>query len=297
MNNLQDKISKKFKEAFDYTPLTERKEDIQRQFFKVLNGDGKNLKEGVGNLLTSLISLCDEMGWNYEELIEDTLSTIDLRLDQYKTLGRKVRVAIYGGAFNPITKGHLEVAKFVLNTSRLFDEVWLMPAFGHMYNKELESTEHRLNMCKLSIDDGRIKVFDYEISHNMSGETYRLVKKLKEDPDFKDKFDFSFIIGMDNANTFHNWVNSEHLKNLVPFVIVPRKGYNVDNNVNWYRESHHIFLAGDVYSSPIREISSTDVRNLIKEFYNDFKIDKIGKIREMIGDDVTVYILENNLYK
>ena len=300
MNKLQRKVSDKFEEAFDYTPLTERKEDIQRQFFKVLNGDGKDLKKGTGNLLTSLIALCEESGWDYKKLIKDTLLIIDDRIEQYKTLGRKVRVAIYGGGFNPVTKGHIEVAQFVLNTSRLFDEVWFMPVFGHMYNKELESTKHRLNMANLAINDGRIKVFDYEIENHMSGETFKLVKKLKEDKQFKDKFDFSFIIGMDNANTFNKWVNYKHLEKLMPFVIIPRKGYKPVDNVDWYRKSHHIFLAGDVYSSPIREISSTDVREIIKNYHNSHDIEKqcilIEDLREMVGNNVTEYIIKNNLY-
>ena len=290
MSNIQKKISDKFDDAFDYTPLTERKEDIKRQFFKVINGDGMDLKKSTGNLLTSLIALCEESGWNYEDLIGNTLDVIDDRIDQYKTLGRKTRVAIYGGAFNPPTIGHIEVAKFVLNTSSMFDEVWFMPAFGHMYNKELLSTEHRLNMANLAINDGRIKVFDYEIENQMSGETYRLVKKLKTDNKYKDKYDFSFIIGMDNANTFDKWVNYEHLEKLIPFVIIPRKGYTPSEDVDWYRKSHHIFLAGNTISSPIREISSTDVRNLVKEDMN------FDKLREMVGEDVTNYIIKHKLY-
>jgi len=296
----QKKVSDKFEEAFDYTPLTERKEDIQRQFYKVFNGDGKDLKKGTGNLITSLIALCEESGWDYEELVDDTLNIIDARMDQYKSLGRKVRIAIYGGAFNPITKGHIEVAQFVLNTSRLFDEVWFMPAFGHMYNKELESTKDRLNMANLALNDGRIKVFDYEIENHMSGETFRLVKKLKEDIKFKDKFDFSFIIGIDNANTFDKWVNYKHLEKLIPFVIIPRKGYKTEEGVDWYRKSHHIFLAGDVYSSPIREISSTDVREVIKNYYESDDIEEqfalIEDLREMVGNEVSEYIIENKLY-
>lgn len=114
--DLQKKIEKKFKEHFSYTPLNERLKDIQNEFFELMKWqDVKNLKEETGDLLSSLIMLCAENEWNYEELILNTLSKIDKRADQYKTLGRKTRVAILGLAANPPHKGHIQLAQFVLN--------------------------------------------------------------------------------------------------------------------------------------------------------------------------------------
>jgi len=79
-----------------------------------------NLKEEAGDLLASVIQLHTENGWSIEE---KTLEKIQRRKQQYRTLGRKTKVAIYGGAFDPITKGHIQVAQFILNTSKEFDEV------------------------------------------------------------------------------------------------------------------------------------------------------------------------------
>ena len=133
---LKDKVKKTF-EIFEYTPFSERLEDIQKQFFNLVRfKDLNNLKEATGNLMASLIQLCNESGWNYEEVVNDTLKRIKAREEQYKSLGRKKRIALYGGAFNPIQNGHVEVAKFVLKTANV-DEVWLVPAYEHMNNKEM----------------------------------------------------------------------------------------------------------------------------------------------------------------
>lgn len=285
---LQEEISKCFDDNFGYTPLTERLNDIQKIFFRLMKyNDVKNLKEESGYLLTSLIQLFNESDWDISESVEKTLEIIESRSLQYKSLGRKTKVALLGGAFNPITIGHIQLAQFVLNTSGQFDEVWVMPTYNHMYNKKTVSPEQRLKMCKLASSvDRRIKVFDYEIKNKLSGETFYLFKRLLQEKELIDKYDFSLIIGLDNANTFNKWVNYEELERLAKFVIVPRKGYKRDESVNWYLKPPHIFLNTE---TDIIEISSTDIRNMIVN--NDENVFKY------LNSDVYKYILDNNLYK
>lgn len=191
------------------------------------------------------------------------------------------KVAIFGGAFNPITLGHTEVANLVLR-SALVDEVWLMPAYSHMYHKEMVLPEHRLKMIDLSIDDKHIKSFDFEIKHELSGETYKLVDKLLSGQEYKD-YEFSFIMGLDNANTFHKWVNYEYLRDKIPFIVVPRTGYNYQKDIYWYLKSPHTYIV----SNPLIEISSTHVRTTIK---NGESLD--GMLHPVVID----YIYKNSLY-
>ena len=262
MKDIQQKINEVFESVFGYTPQTERLEDIQKQFFKLMRNTGvKDLKASTGDLLATLIQLATESGWDIEELIEQNLEKIEHRAVQYKSLGRKKRIAIYGGAFNPITNGHIQVAQFVLNVSGHFDEVWLMPAYQHMNNKKMETAEHRIKMCELAAAvDGRIKVFDYEIKHQLAGETFKLVKQLTSDKAYE-SFDFAFIMGLDNANSFNKCVKFEHLEKMMKFVIVPRKGVARDLSIDWYLKAPHIFLNDE--ETDIQEVSSTLIRNIL----------------------------------
>lgn len=192
-----------------------------------------------------------------------------------------MKIAILGLSCNPPTIGHIQIAKSVLETN-FFDEVWLMPSYKNVFNKELETSEHRLNMCKLAIDDVRMKVFDYEITHKLNGETFKFVNQLKNDLNYNFN-DFSLIIGLDNANIFHKWKNYEQLEKIINFVVVNRKGIKQDPNINWYLKKPHIFLEND-----IMEISSTMVRKLLKE--------KNLVVTKYINKDVYDYIIKNNLY-
>jgi len=202
-------------------------------------------------------------------------------------------IALLGLAANPPTQGHIQLAQFVLNTSSEFDEVWLMPANKHMYGKNMVDAQHRLNMCKLTAKvDGRIKVFDYEIVNQLAGETYYLFKRLKQEEELNKKYNFSLIIGLDNANTFDKWVNYTEVERMVRFVVVPRKGYVRDEKVNWYLEKPHIFLKGE---SDIVEVSSTLIREKMKNYYTGN--DNLSELLPYINNDVLNYIIENKLYE
>lgn len=289
IKDLQKLVDGKFREHFGYTPQSERLKDIQNEFFELMrNQDVLNLKEETGDLLATLIKLCSESGWDAEELILNTLNKIDSRADQYKTLGRKTKVAILGGAFNPIHNGHIQLAQFVLNTSGQFDEVWLMPAYNHMYNKDMVSAEHRFKMCEIAAKvDSRIKVFDYEIKNKLKGETYYFFKKLKEEKELTEKYQFAMIIGLDNANSFDKWVNYEELERLAQFIVVPRLGVKRDLKVDWYLQKPHIFLNKETL---IREISSTEIRKSLK-----FDLPTIPT--NYLDKEVYEYIKNNKLYK
>ena len=203
----------------------------------------------------------------------------------------KKNIAILGLSANPITIGHIQIAQFVLNTSGEFDEVWLMPANNHMYNKQMESPADRLTMCEIAAQvDGRIKVFDYEIRNELAGETFNFFKRLKTEHELNERYNFSMIIGLDNANTFDKWVNYEELERMTRFVVVPRKGIERDIDTDWYLKEPHIFLNSE---TDISDVSSTQVRSVLER-------DGVAKYKSLEGlldPEVTRYIYNTKLYK
>ena len=247
--------------------------------------DLKNLKEECGDLLCSTIQLANECEWDISELINATCNKIKKKQFQYKSLGRKIKVCILGGAFNPIHNGHINASKFILNTSKTFDEVWLMPCYNHSDGKRMETPHHRLEMCKLAVQkDGRIKVSDYEIKNKLKGETYHLAKRILEEDWAKNKYDLSIAIGQDNANSFEDWVNYRHLEKMIRFVVLTRKGVEIPSGSVWYLNPPHIYLNDE---NDLTNISSTKVRelfNLGKE--NELKFFLDEKVFNYIGSSV-----------
>lgn len=194
------------------------------------------------------------------------------------------QVALLGGAFDPPTLGHIAIARFVLDSLDI-EQVWLVPCYKHMHNKGMSSVEHRLTMLGYAIqDDGRIKICDYEMRNKLGGETYHFLKSLM-DSMLAQTYEFSYIIGMDNANSFDKWVNFEELERLIRFVVVPRAGQEPNASVDWYLKPPHIFLRSD---TPLPKTASSEVRaEISKGIYST----------EMLDLRVLEYIERQGLYK
>jgi nicotinate (nicotinamide) nucleotide adenylyltransferase len=285
-SDLQREVSQVFREHFGTTPLTMRLDDIERECRELTRYlDVRSLKSELGDLLASAIMLADECDVDFELLVQATLEKIRGRQKQYKSLGRKVQVAVLGLTGNPVTMGHIRLAQYVLNASRVFDEVWLMPCFAHMFKEgeQMASAYHRLEMARLAARaDGRVKVCGFEIMHELSGATVNTVNRMIHDPSYEGKYNFSWIIGMDNANTIASWVDWSVLERMIRFVVCPREGVKRDESVSWYLRSPHIYL-GDA-ETRIGMVSSTEIRN------------KFPDRHEELDPEVYRYIVENRVY-
>jgi nicotinate (nicotinamide) nucleotide adenylyltransferase len=197
----------------------------------------------------------------------------------------RTNVAILGGAFNPVTKGHIEIAEYVLKFTNI-KEVWIIPCFSHMYNKDMANHEDRLTMCRLAIENEKIKVFDFEITNRIIDGTHAFLKKLLSLEDYASKYNFYYVIGMDNANEFDKWKKADILKETVPFIIVSRGGIDRTGYNQWYTKDLHILLNAGYH---IIKSSSTDIRNWIKD----------GQYDQVVGyvcPKVLDYIKEKKLY-
>jgi len=296
VKDLSKSVDDLYKQAFGRTPLNERLQDILQQTLSVVRfSDNTSLREEIGDLLAASIQLCNECNWSAEDAVMDSLQKIKRRMPQYKTLGRKTQVVIMGGAFDPITVGHIKSAQFILDAAKSFDEVWITPCFSHMNNKKMTGDERRLRMCQLAVSmDCRIKVFDYEIRHQLKGETYYFLKRLLDDPQYKDAYEFCFAIGLDNAFTFPNWVNSTELERLARFIVVPRKGYELKPGDHWFLKPPHIYLYAE---SDVPEISSTQIRKWTQSTTTEKEMrQNRANLQEYLNPDVLDYMRTEKLY-
>ena len=189
------------------------------------------------------------------------------------------RVGIFGGTFDPIHLGHLITAQSVKEIREL-EKIIFIPAFisPHKSNAETSSPEDRLNMIKLAIKD--IPFFDYsDMEIKMGGvsftvDTLRELKKQYEN--------LEFIIGYDNIINFNLWKMPDRIIELAELIVLRRR--TNDRKI----EKDKYYKAATFVKTPVIEISSSEVRDRIKEGKSvDFLIP--SKVRE--------YINKFNLYK
>lgn len=77
-----------------------------------------------------------------------------------------MKIAIFGGTFNPVHKEHVNIVKSAIEKLAL-DKVIVMPSYAtpKKNGKMLASCTDRLNMCRLAFSSvPKVTVSDYEIS-------------------------------------------------------------------------------------------------------------------------------------
>ncbi len=226
---------------------------------------------------------------------------IDLHIDDSAVYGRhfstpyakyspnirpceKKKVAVIGGSFNPVTNAHIMVAEAVLAALPRMHQVWLMPAYRHPFDKHRGYSSYRIRMIRL-IETERIRYFGYEIDHKLSGVTYMTFSRLLADPDYCHFYDFHMVIGADCVFDFDTkWQHAEVLAAMIPFIIVPRKGYDLDRYDGLLSRPPHIILQ----NIDIPDISATEVRSTAGRGIS---------VRKMVPPVVAAFIERHRLYQ
>lgn len=135
-------------------------------------------------------------------------------------------IAIFGGSFDPVHIGHIEVIKAALKNLKI-DKLIIVPAFQNPFkNKTGADAKTRLRWLKeatAGIDS--IEISSYEISQNRPVPTVETVQALKGAYD-----KIYLIIGADNVAQLPQWHDYERLRSLVSFVVATRSGSEISGD-------------------------------------------------------------------
>ena len=188
-----------------------------------------------------------------------------------------MKIGIYGGSFNPVHNGHLNIVKYVLNQLKL-DKIIVIPVGKPSHRADnLESGILRTEMCRAAFENiSGVEVSGIETDKDKISYTINTLKKIIEI--YGEKNDFYEIIGEDSAYHFKEWKNYEEILELSKVVVLRRKGY-----VGTIQHKNMIYL-----ESPFFSISSTEIREKIKN-----KID----ISNLVPIKVKKIIEEKKLYE
>ncbi len=166
------------------------------------------------------------------------------------------KIGIYSGSFNPIHHGHVMLANYLVEFSDL-DELWFVVSPQNPLKKkeDLLDDDERLKMVQLAVaDDPRFKVSDIEMHLPTPSYTINTLTALsRQYPDNQ----FVFICGMDSLQNFKNWREYQKILDNYELLVFPREGYDGGELIN--------YPSVTVLKTPILEISSTFIRQCIKE--------------------------------
>ncbi|QIK70125.1 nicotinate (nicotinamide) nucleotide adenylyltransferase [Erysipelothrix sp. HDW6C] len=154
-------------------------------------------------------------------------------------------VILFGGSFDPIHYGHLEMAKQALR-QRHADELWFIPSKLNPFKTGSSSFEDRVAMIKMmtyGFDSFRVETIENSLpSPSYSIDTVNALRKLHPDTVF------DWLIGADQLPRMHEWKSFDTLKEKVNFIVYARDQDIVD--------SPYPLIVG-----ALMDVSSTAIRN------------------------------------
>lgn len=199
------------------------------------------------------------------------------------------KIGIFGGSFDPIHCGHINIAKSAYEEFDL-DEVWFVPA-GHSPNKDenrMTPADVRAKMVSLAIEGiCGFKLCDIEIKSNETSYTYLTLTKLK---DLYPENKFFFIMGADSLDYFERWYHPEIICQKSVILVAVRDNMNL-SEINQKIEQIKNLFPSEIYpiSGGKTDISSSSLREALSRGEEDNTI--------MLPPKVAAYILHNHLYQ
>ena len=198
-----------------------------------------------------------------------------------------MKVALFGGTFDPIHIAHLRMAGMLADTLSL-DQVLFMPTFvpPHKLKSGIAPASHRLQMCRLATkDDPRFQVSSLEIDRKGASFTVETLEQLcKERP----QDEWYLLIGADMFMTFGSWYRFQDIMKMCTVCTVPRDDITAEmlyahGKTLWDNKKGFVIL-----QTPVGDISSTAIRQ---------KVENGEDLCALVPQSVAVYIGANDLYR
>ena len=194
-----------------------------------------------------------------------------------------MRLALFGGTFDPVHSGHVAAAVAAADECRL-DQVLVVPT-GVPPHKPAACRapyEHRFRMVELACAaDPRLVASRLEEPRTDGGPHYTVdtVRSVRSAMAFEPPL--RFVIGTDAFAEVDLWRDSEGVRSLLEFVVVGRPGSTPERVLNWVTKD-------TVYIPSSHPASSHAVRHRAKIG---------GSLADLAPAPVCEYIWEHGLYR
>eukprot|EP01062_Namystynia_karyoxenos_P066024 TRINITY_DN60042_c0_g1_i1.p1 TRINITY_DN60042_c0_g1~~TRINITY_DN60042_c0_g1_i1.p1 ORF type:complete len:291 (+),score=69.50 TRINITY_DN60042_c0_g1_i1:86-958(+) len=224
---------------------------------------------------------------------------------------QKRRVAVYGGAFNPITNAHLSCAAQILH-SGLVEEVLLVPSGNKRGDKSrMEPFHHRITMCEIALCSAFSRDFHVHVSQEEAEmekkegkeiQTFELLTHLTAKHPGNE---YHFVVGSDwlqpqrePKQDLRDW-HPELAKNF-HFIVLERPGFACDFARDGYDPEHFRMLKspGSDFNFIDSNLSSTEIRKRAARGQTgpSRALDRLHLVEGLCARGVVSYIARYNLY-
>ena len=210
------------------------------------------------------------------------------------------KIAIYGGTFNPVHIGHVNLLQSFIKTLK-FDKVIVIPTNipPHKNVNLTADAQTRLEMCEKAFDFLNVCVSDIELKREEKSYSIDTISQLKE---LYPNDELFFLMGSDMFLSLESWYRYDDLKKLITFCAASRNSQDkvkLENHAKKLEENGAKTVVIDV---DVIELSSAEIREKVMfgEDYSSLVPDEVAKIIEeksLYGFDKAVGIFSDEIRK
>jgi nicotinate-nucleotide adenylyltransferase len=213
------------------------------------------------------------------------------------------RIALYGGTFDPVHAGHLEVARGVLQLFEI-EKVLFIPAqmAPHKVGRQVTEPIHRYAMLALATkDDPRLLISTFELEAPDRRYTVNTVERFQQV--LGDSTELFFIMGSDSWSEITTWREWERLLSMTNHIVVTRPGYEPHSTHVGVIDDRIVDLRGGKTpprSEGAKKIFFTDVVMKDVSATNIRRLASAGRTEELTGlvpGPVLEYIKKYGIYR
>ena len=137
------------------------------------------------------------------------------------------RIAAYGGTFDPVHNGHLEVVRAIVRNFEL-DQLLIIPAHRppHKGARAIADAYYRFTMAVLaSLDEPRVLVSTIELEAPNRPYTFETVERLRSA--FGTATRLFFVMGADSWMDIRTWREWEKVLTMTNIIVVTRPDFEI----------------------------------------------------------------------
>jgi nicotinate-nucleotide adenylyltransferase len=197
----------------------------------------------------------------------------------------QTRIALYGGTFDPVHTGHLEIARRVTELFEI-EKLIFIPAqmAPHKIGRPVTEPIHRYAMLALATqDDPRLLISTYELDHPDRKYTVDTIGHFQGL--FGEMCELFFIMGADSWSEIKTWREWERLLTMTNHIVVTRPGYEA-STAHVGALSKRVFFTDAV----MNDVSATNIRRLASE-------GRIDELAQLVPGPVLDYVRKYGIYR
>jgi nicotinate-nucleotide adenylyltransferase len=137
-----------------------------------------------------------------------------------------LRIGIFGGSFNPIHQGHLQLSNQALKFLELDYIIWLISLQNPLKSEYKKDIFYRAREAAKIATHPKVLIstMEYDVNSNYAYDSLKILKRKFN------SIDFIWLMGADNIQNFYKWHRYEDIPKLCKIVIFDRPNYSCHFN-------------------------------------------------------------------